>query len=105
MTVKKRKNKTNYGLRVQGTIRVFAKEKTVEFNGVDTKMTDTWFNVSNKVGESDYENKSMKILFNRETGVPENNSVIEVFEGWFMLYGKEKYQQVVLYVKDWEYSE
>ena len=105
MTVKKRKNKTSYGLKVQGSIRVFTKEKTIKIKGVETKITDTWFNVSNKVGENDYENKSMKILFNKEVGTPENNTVIEVVESWFMLHGQDKYQQVVLYVKDWEYVE
>lgn len=105
MTVKKRKPKVPYGLKVTGVIRVFAKEKTVKVQGVETQIVDTWFNVSNKIDEGKYENKSMKIFFNHQIGIPENNTEVEIIDSWFMLTGQGEYQQISLYVKEWEYKE
>ena len=95
-----------YGLTVNGKIRVFSKSK--EFENKETKkkftITDHWFNVSEKELDGTWFNKSMKMFFPRNTEKPDNNTVIIVKEGRFLITGKEKYRQIALFVKEWDFE-
>lgn len=103
MTRRKRQAvKEPYGLKVQGNIRIFRKDKVVEVQGKDIEFSDLWFNVSTKISDDEYENKSMKVIINKEFEMPDNNTIIKITDAWFMLSGQGEYQRITLYVNEWE---
>lgn len=99
------KSKVNYGLQATGTIRIFRKDRVVEVQNTDVTFTDTWFNVSTKISDGEYDNVSMKIIFAKDDDKPDNNELITIKDSWFMLNGQGEYQKIALFVKDWDYTE
>lgn len=104
MSRRNKKQTKDYGLKVQGTSRIFSKTRTVEVQNKPVEFTDCWVNISLKTGENTYDNKSMKLIFPKEDQErPENNTVIDFLDAWFMLFGDGKYQQIAIFVKEWDY--
>lgn len=95
-----------YGLNVSGKIRVFRKDKDIKGkkNKVFT-VTDHWFNVSEQEENGDYFNRSMKIIFKRGVQYPENNTVIDIKNAFFVITGNGEYRRIALLVTDWESGE
>lgn len=97
-----------YGLQLQGKIRVFRKDK--EIQGANKKVyniTDVWFNVSEKDenDKSGYFNKSMNLIFPRNSEKPENNSIIIVKDSFPIITGNGKWRKIALFVRDYEIFE
>lgn len=96
----------NYGLKVNGTIRVFSKTKEVQgTNKKKYSITDFWFNVSEKNEDGTYFNKSMNLIFSKDADKPLNNQVIQIDEASFMITGDGDYRRISLYVKSWSEPE
>ena len=97
---------TNYGLNVQGNIRVFRKDKDIEGKGKKTfTITDVWFNVSEKEESGEWFNRSMNLLFKKGLDVPENNSVISIKNSFPVITGNGDYRKIALMVTEWEKAE
>ena len=95
-------NKTQYGLNILGTIRVFRKDKEITGNGKKTfTVTDVWFNVSEKEDDGTYFNKSMNLLFKKGLEYPENNTVIQL-TGFTVITGTGDYRRIAFMVTDWK---
>jgi hypothetical protein len=100
-----KKNTVNYGSDVTGTLRIFAKSKSIELKDKKkVSITDHWFNFSRKLDEGDYLNASMKAIFERDSETPENNSLI-TFKGFLTMTGTKDYERVAIYVTEWDYAE
>jgi len=97
---------SNYGLSVMGKIRVFRKDKEIQGNG-KKKFTvhDVWFNVSEKEDNGSYFNRSMNMIFKKDTGLPDNNTVINIISAFPMITGNGDYRKIALYVENWTYAE
>ena len=94
-----------YGLSVLGNIRVFRKDKEITGRGRKTfTVTDVWFNVSEKNEDGSFFNKSMNMIFKRDTEKPENNKIINVISGRFMISGDGDFRRMSLFVEAWEYA-
>jgi len=100
-----------YGLMTSGNIRVFSKTKEMEGKGkIKYEITDYWINVSEKTGEQDkdgkdvYLNKSINLVFKKDSEKPTNNTVMNLKEGYFLIKGTGKYAKPAIYVKDWDYN-
>lgn len=94
-----------YGLHLQGKIRVFRKDK--EIQGANKKVytiSDVFFNVSEKDEneKSGYFNKSMNMIFPRDSEKPENNTIIIVKDSFPIITGNGKYRKIALFVRDYE---
>jgi hypothetical protein len=93
----------NYGLTVNGKIRVFRKDKTIEGqNKKKYDITDVWFNISEKEENGDWFNISTNLIFKRGLELPENNQVIEILSAFPMVTGKGNYRKIAYYVEAWE---
>lgn len=93
----------NYGLTLAGNIRVFRKDKDIQGNGKKTfTVTDVWFNTSEKEDNGNYINVSTNLLFKKDMGKPENNTVINIKEAFPVVTGDGKYRRVAYMVMDWE---
>lgn len=102
--------KTNYGLSITGSVRVFRKDKTIQAKNSKKKydITDVWFNVSEKEEDGTYFNKSMSLLFSKyasSAGLPENNSLININDAFPVITGNGDYRKIALMVTDWEPAE
>lgn len=102
---KKKENKVEYGLIIQGVIRVFCKDKTIKSKGNTFEITEHWFNTSKKDEDDEWINKSMRIFFPKDVDKPENNELIEIEGGRLFLTGNSGYERISLYVEDWDYAE
>ena len=93
----------NYGLKVNGVIRVFSKTKEVKGKGKKTyNITDCWVNISEKEEDGSYFNKSMNLIFKKDAPRPDNNTVINILDGSFMITGNDDYRKISIFVRDWE---
>lgn len=99
--------KSNYGLSITGSVRVFRKDKTIQAKNSKKKydITDVWFNVSEKEEDGTYFNKSMNLLFSRNAGAPENNTVITIKNAFPVITGNGEYRKIALMVTEWEPAE
>ncbi len=94
----------SYSLHVMGEIRVFAKTKEVK--GAKNKtysITDHWFNVSEKQEDDSWFNRSMKMIFGKDSDKPGNNEIIMIKDAGFLISGSGQYRRIALFVRDWEY--
>ena len=98
-------SKVQYGLNINGVVRVFSKEKQIQSNGNTFNITDVWFNVSEKGENGEYENVSTNLVFARNVVPPVNNSIVYINEAFPVLRGKGKYRKVAYFVKSWNYVE
>ena len=98
-------SKVQYGLNINGVVRVFSKEKQIQSNGNTFNITDVWFNVSEKGENGEYENVSTNLVFGRNVESPVNNSIVYINEAFPVLRGKGKYRKVAYFVKSWNYVE
>lgn len=90
----------NYGLNIEGNVRVFRKDKEIK-NGKKTfTVTDIWFNVSEKEEDGTYFNKSMNLIFKKDLERPQNNEVITL-KGFPIITGDGKYRKIAIMVMDW----
>ena len=99
------KKTVKYGNDFSGTLRIFSKEKSVVLK--DKKkatITDFWFNFSREVGEKQWDNASLKVLFDKELETPESNTVI-TFKGFITMTGTGDYTRVAAFIKEWDYSD
>jgi len=95
-----------YGLSVLGKVRVFRKEKEIQGRGKKTfTINDVWFNVSEKNEDGSYFNKSMNLLFKRDTILPENNTVINIVSAFPVITGDGDYRRIALFVQEWAPTE
>jgi len=95
-----------YGLHVMGKIRVFSKTK--EIQGAKNKkytITDHWFNVSEKQEDGTWFNRSMKMIFDRNSDKPGNNEIIVIKDAGFIISGSDQWRRIALFVRDWEYPD
>lgn len=91
----------NYGLTINGNIRVFSKTKTITGNNKKTyEITDVWFNVSEKNEDETYFNQSMNLIFKKGLEKPENNSIINIISAFPIITGNGNYRKIALYVED-----
>ena len=96
------KTKIKYGLTVEGVVRVFSKEKTIEGkNKKKFTITDVWFNVSEREEDGNYFNKPMNLVFKRGLYYPNNNTVIKL-KGFPVIRGNGDYRQIAILVQEWE---
>lgn len=94
--------KTQYGLTLTGTIRVFRKDKEIKGNGKKVfTVTDVWFNTSEKEENGNYFNLSTNLIFNKDLPKPENNTIINITEAFPIITGSGKFRKVAYYVKDY----
>ena len=94
-----------YGLIQMGVIRVFRKDKQIQGRGKKTfTVSDVWYNVSEKEEDGTYFNRSVNLIFPRDTERPDNNTVIRIHESFPMITGEGDYRKIVYYVKEWEYE-
>lgn len=92
----------NYGLTLQGNIRVFRKDKTIQGNNKKTyDIHDVWFNVSEKEEDGTYFNRSINLIFKRGLDLPENNQIIHIDSAFPMITGNGDYRKIVFYVESW----
>ena len=98
-------SKVQYGLNINGVVRVFSKEKQIQSNGSTFNIKDVWFNVSEKGENGEYENVSTNLVFGRNVESPVNNSIVYINEAFPVLRGKGKYRKVAYFVKNWNYVE
>lgn len=93
-----------YGLTINGNIRVFRKDKTIQARGSKKKydITDVWFNVSEKEENGDYFNRSMNLIFKKDLEKPENNQVINIISASPMITGNGDYRKIAFYVEAWQ---
>lgn len=97
---------SDYGLQVVGKIRVFRKDKDIKGNNNKTfTVTDVWFNVSEKEQNGDWFNRSMNMIFPRNSEKPENNRIINVYKSNPMITGNGDYRKISLFVEQWDYAE
>lgn len=90
----------NYGLNIEGNVRVFRKDKEIK-NGKKTFIvTDVWFNVSEKEEDGTFFNKSMNLIFKKGLDKPQNNEVITL-RAFPVITGEGKYRKIALMVMDW----
>ena len=90
----------NYGLNVEGNVRIFRKDKEIK-NGKKTFIvTDVWFNVSEKEEDGSYFNKSMNLIFKKGLDKPTNNEVITI-KGFPIITGEGNYRKIAIMVMDW----
>ena len=96
----------DYGLKITGNVRVFCKTKKVENKEkkISYDVTDYWINVSEKMDDGTYDNKSINLFFKRGEPVPTNNTIMSIYDAWFFLTGSGKYKKVSIFVKDWDYE-
>jgi len=96
----------DYGLKITGNVRVFKKEKQVEDKEKQIKYTvsDYWINVSEKLDDGNYDNKSINLFFKKGEPVPSNNTIMSIYDAWFFLTGRGKYKKISIFVKDWDYE-
>lgn len=93
----------NYGLTINGNIRVFRKDKVITGkNKKSYDITDVWFNVSEKNEDETYFNRSMNLIFKRGLELPENNQVINILSAFPMITGNGDYRKIALYVEAWQ---
>lgn len=98
-----KEEKIQFGLKGHGVIRAFNKERYVKSGGKTYQITDHWFNVSQKDDKGNYTNKSMKILFKKDSETPENNNDIVVKDSFFTLNGEGECLKIALFIMDWDY--
>lgn len=98
---------SNYGLTVTGNIRVFRKDKQIQAQGSKKvyDIHDVWFNVSEKEQDGSYFNRSMNMIFKKGTGLPENNTVINIISAFPLITGNGDYRKIALYVENWTYAD
>lgn len=91
-----------YGLQLVGKIRVFTKTREIKGSNL-SKYTvfNTWFNVSKKDANGEYENVSMNLIFPKNEPKPDNNTIINIVEAFPMISGQGQYKRIVFYVKEW----
>ena len=94
-----------YGLVQMGVIRVFRKDKEIQGRGKKTfTISDVWYNVSEKEEDGTYFNRSVNLIFPRDTEKPESNTVIRIHESYPMITGDGDYRKIAYYVREWEYE-
>jgi hypothetical protein len=92
----------NYGLTINGNIRVFRKDKVITGkNKKSYDITDVWFNVSEKNEDETYFNRSMNLIFKRGIELPSNNQVISILSAFPMITGNGDYRKIAFYVEAW----
>lgn len=102
------KKEVDYGLKITGTVRVFAKDRVIPAKKKGEKnytITDHWFNVSRKDDAGNYENKSVKLLFQKDLEVPENNCLITISDSFFVLNGSGEYAKAAILVMEYDYAD
>lgn len=101
---KKNSNKTvDYGLKSNGKIRVFSKERKSKKG---KNFVNVWTNISKKIDDETYINQSIPLKFGKDDELPEHNSIIDVIDSFFIVESIDTdYQKVGLFIKDWEYAE
>jgi hypothetical protein len=93
----------NYGLTINGNIRVFRKDKVITGkNKKSYDISDVWFNVSEKEENGDWFNRSMNLIFKRGLELPDNNQVINILSAFPMVTGNGDYRKIALYVEAWQ---
>lgn len=98
--------KQNYGLNVNGNIRVFRKDKDIQGKNRKTfTVTDVWFNVSEQEENGNYFNRSMNLIFKKDLDIPENNTTIEIIHAFPIITGNGEYRKIALLVMDWKPGE
>lgn len=96
-------SRKQYGLEVNGVVRVFRKDKELEGKGKKKfTITDVWFNVSEKEENGEFFNKSMNLLFKRDLELPENNTKIRINNAFPVITGSGDYRRIALMVTDYE---
>lgn len=92
-----------YGLSVFGLIRVFANEVEIKKgkNKGDSFLSYSC-SISRKDEKGEYKNLYMPIYFSKDIEAPEETAVIDITSAFFMVSGKEGYEKISLYVKDYE---
>lgn len=99
----KKESARPYGLSVFGVIRVFANE--VEIKKGKSKG-DTFLSysvsISRKDEDGEYKNLYMPVYFAKDLEAPEESGMIDITSAFFMISGKEGYEKISLYVKDYE---
>ena len=98
-----KKENSTYGLKVFGVYRVFVNEFEIKKgkNKGGTFLKHT-ISISRKDENGDYFNLYMPVLFSKEIVPPQETSVIDITEAYFMVMGNEGYETIGLYIKDFE---
>jgi hypothetical protein len=93
----------NYGLTINGNIRVFRKDKVITGkNKKSYDIHDVWYNVSEKEDNGNFFNRSMNLIFKRGLELPENNTVINILSAFPMITGNGEYRKIAFYVEAWQ---
>ena len=92
-----------YGLQLVGNVRVFRKDREVQNpeTMAKYKVSNLWFNVSQKLNDGTYDNVSMNLIFPKDQPKPDNNTIITITEAFPMISGQGQYKRIVFYVKSW----
>ena len=99
----KKETSSPYGLKVFGVYRVFVNEFEIKKgkNKRGTFLKHT-ISISKKNEDGEYFNLYMPVLFSKEIVAPQETSVIDITEAYFMVQGNEGYETIGLYIKDYE---
>ena len=92
-----------YGLKVFGITRIFANEVEIKKgkNKGDTFLSYSC-SISKKDENGEYKNLYMPIYFSKDLEAPEETILADITEAFFMISGKEGYEKISLYIKDYE---
>lgn len=98
-----KKSERPYGLNVFGLIRVFVNEVEIKKgkNKGGTFLTCS-ISISRKDEDGEYKNLYMPVYFSKDLEAPQESGIIDITSSFFMISGKEGYEKISLYVKDYE---
>ena len=99
----KKENARPYGLSIFGLVRVFANEVEIKKgkNKGDTFLSYS-ISISKKDEDGEYKNLYMPVYFSKDLDAPEESGIIDITSSFFMVSGKEGYEKISLYVKEYE---
>ncbi len=101
---KKEDKQIDYGVVVTGNFRIFSKEKTIGRGKDKFNVTDYWISFGKKVDGEEWINKSLRVYFGKDDDRPEHNSLIS-FMGRIFLSGNEDFNQIAIFIEEWDYIE
>ena len=94
---------TPYGLKVFGITRIFANAVNItKGKNKGASFLSYSCSISKKTEDGDYINLYMPVYFSKDLVVPEETILADITEAFFMISGKEGYEKISLYVKDYE---
>lgn len=92
-----------YGLSVFGLTRIFVNEVDIKKGkNKGGSFLSCSLSISRKNEEGEYTNLYMPVYFSKEIECPQETAVIDITSAFFMVSGKEGYEKISLYVKDYE---